>query len=165
MIGHLLRYLTHYPSHQASCKSPSHIIQHTSVHLQVQIMSDHALLHYNKVWAKVRTLQSLNQSRHRLCHEAARVQASMQDFMSPDSKQRRLTVYEAALLRDPEKMQQHQQSLEAAAGVTAECKQAMRSAQTFFSWVASLHDTWLQAGYLHPVSQSVIFAINMHKRH
>ena len=112
-------------------------------------MSDYALLHYNKVWAKIRTLQSLNQSRHRLCHQAAQVQTSM----AAKSKHSRLTLYEAALLRDSEKLKQHQQSLEAAASVTAECKQAVHSAQTFFSWVASLHESWLQAGYLQPLSR------------
>lgn len=117
-------------------------------------MSDHALLHYNKVWAKIRALQSLNQSRHRLCHQAAQLLTSMQGSMTLYSKQRRLTLYEAALLRDSDKLQQHQQSLEAAAVVTAECKQAVHSAQTFFAWVASLHDTWLQAGYLQPVSRT-----------
>ena len=116
-------------------------------------MSDYALLHYNKVWAKVRTLQSLNQSRQRLCHQAAQI--DMQGAGASNSKQRRLTLYEGALLRDSGKLKQHQQSLEAAAGVTAECEQAMHSAQTFFAWVSNLHESWLQAGYLQPVSKTV----------
>ena len=122
-------------------------------------MSDYALLQYNKVWAKMRSLQSLNQSRHRLCHQTARAQTSM----APNSKQRRLTLYEAGLLRDSEKLKQHQQSLEAAASVTAECKQAVQSAQTFFNWVASLHESWLQAGYLQPVSRVGVAFANQHK--
>ena len=117
-------------------------------------MSDHALLQYNKVWAKVRTLQSLNQSQLRLCHQAAQVQISMQGAMVSKSKQRHLTVYEAALLRDSKKLEEHQQSLKAAAGVSAECNQAMHGAHTFFTWVASLHQSWLQTGYLQPVSKT-----------
>lgn len=111
-------------------------------------MSDCALLQYNKVWAKVRALQSLNQSRQTLIHQMAHVQTNMQGVMAPRHKQTRLTLYEAALLRDSEKLEQHQQSLEAAGSLIAECKQALHSAQQFFSWVASMCDSWQQAGYL-----------------
>lgn len=116
-------------------------------------MSDCTLLQYNKVWAKIRALQSLNQSRHTLLHQMAHVQTSLQGATAPHHKQTRLTLYEAALLRDSEKLEQHQQSLDAAAGLVAECKQAANSAQTFFSWVASLNESWQQAGYLRLVSK------------
>ena len=121
--------------------------------LQVQVMSDCGLLQYNKVWAKIRALQSLNQSRQTLIHQMAHVQTSMQRVAAPPCKQTRLTLYEAALLRDSKKLEQHQQSLEATAGLVAECKQATNSAQTFFSWMASLHESWQQASYLRPVSK------------
>lgn len=116
-------------------------------------MSDCALLQYNKSWAKIRALQSLNQSRQTFSHQMAHVQTRMHGFTAPHRKQTCLTLYEAALLRDSEKLEQHQQSLEAAAGLVAECKQATNSAQTFFSWVASLYESWQQAGYLRLVSK------------
>ena len=115
-------------------------------------MSDQALVLYNKVWANIRTLQSLNQSRHRLCHQMAEMQRSMQGTIAPNRKPRLLTLYEAALLRDSEKLERHQQSLLAAAGLVVECKEARRNAHTFFGWVEDLHQGWQQAGYLQQVT-------------
>lgn len=147
--------------HHANFSHPFHelalcpkLIMSFTIHpriLQVQVMSDCALLQYNKVWAKIRVLHSLNQSRQTLIHRMAYMQTSMQGVAAPHHKQTRLTLYEAGLLRDSEKLEQHQQSLEAAADLVAECKQATNSAQTFFNWVASLHESWQQAGYLRVV--------------
>ncbi|KAL3155022.1 hypothetical protein ABBQ38_011545 [Trebouxia sp. C0009 RCD-2024] len=115
---------------------------------QVQFLSDHALVQYSKVCAKIRSLQSLNQSRHRLCQQMTQIPQGMQAALGPTRKQRRLTLYEAALLNNPERMERHQRSLEAAAGLMSECTEAMHHARIFFGWLAGLHNKWQQAGYL-----------------
>lgn len=124
------------------------------VHLQVQFLSDHALVQYSKVCAKIRSLQSLNQSRHRLCQQMTQIPQGMQAALGPTRKQRRLTLYEAALLNNPERMERHQRSLEAAAGLMSECTEAMHHARIFFGWLAGLHNKWQQAGYLAQVIQT-----------
>ncbi|KAL3144553.1 hypothetical protein ABBQ32_004283 [Trebouxia sp. C0010 RCD-2024] len=115
---------------------------------QVQLLSNHALVQYSKVCAKIRILQSLNQSRHRLCQQMTQIQQGMQAALRPTCKQRHLSLYEAALLNNPERMERHQRSLEAAAGLMSKCTQAMHHARIFYDWLAGLHKEWQQAGHL-----------------
>ena len=109
---------------------------------QVQILSDHALVLYNKTQAKIRSLQSLHQSRRHLCHKIAQVQSCIQTAATLQQKQTPLTAYEISLLRDRQKLQDHQESLEAAAAVIAECKKAMHDAHIFHCWVTTLQESW-----------------------
>ena len=77
----------------------------------------------------------------------------MQAAVGPNCKQRRLTLYEAALLKDPERMERHQTSLKAAAGLLKECTEAMHHAPIFFDWMTGLHTDWQQAGHLTQVTR------------
>lgn len=109
---------------------------------QVQILSDHALVLYNKSQAKIRSLQSLQQSRHQLCHKIVQVQGHIQTSASLQRKHVLLTPYEISLLKDRQKLQHHQESLGAAAAMIAECKKAMHNAWVFTCWVSTLQESW-----------------------
>ena len=94
---------------------------------------------FNKTRFKVRSLQSLSQSRHQLSLKVAQLQMRIQAAAQAQHKLGPLTAYEVSLLKDRHKLQQHQQSLEAAAGITKRFGSAVHNVQIFLHWVASLH--------------------------
>lgn len=114
-----------------------------TVFVQVQTASEHALVLLNKVRAKSRSLQSLHQSRHQLCHKIAKLQVSMQAGLQHKFKP--LTAYELDLLRDRDSMQSHQESLKAAASIIRSCTDAAHNACLFLQWIAGMTESCQQA--------------------
>ena len=103
---------------------------------QVQFSSDHALVLLNKCQANLRILQSLHQSRRKLCHAVVSAQDPVERPMQRRSCA--LSPYELYLLQRQEKLQQHYNSLQQAAAVMAVCKEAQGHANTFFQWLADV---------------------------
>lgn len=105
--------------------------------MQVQAGSHHATIVLNRCRAKLRMLHSLHQSRHRLCHNIA----NMSDCDGISMQQKsfcRLSTYEINLLRNGDKLRRHYDSLQEAAGVVRECREAQDHAHMFFQWLGSI---------------------------
>ena len=117
-----------------------------SIAAQVQIASDHALMLLNRCRAKLRSLQSLHQSRYKLCHDTA----SLQRYLGVTVRQQHLTPYELGLLQNSDKLAHHYDSLQEAACMVAECYEAEHHVSMFFQWLGTAcqeeeHMSFMQA--------------------
>ncbi|KAL0018050.1 hypothetical protein WJX77_001234 [Trebouxia sp. C0004] len=95
-----------------------------------QLASDHALMLLKKCQAKLRSLQSLHQSRHKLCHNVARLQSHLQQHTNHS-----LSPYELDLLRNANKLMRHSDSLKQGACMIAQCREAQHHVDIFFHWL------------------------------
>lgn len=98
--------------------------------VQAQLASDHALMLLKKCQAKLRSLQSLHQSRHKLCHNIA----SLQRYLQQESHHA-LSPYELDLLRNANKLAHHSDSLKQGASMVAQCREAQHHIGIFFHWL------------------------------
>ncbi len=83
-----------------------------------------------KCQAKLRSLQSLHQSRHKLCHNVA----SLQRHLQPQSNLA-LSPYELDLLRNANKLAYHSDSLTEGARMVTQCHEAQHHIDIFFHWL------------------------------
>ena len=79
---------------------------------------------------KLRSLQSLHQSRHKLCHNVASLQRHLQQ--QPNHP---LSPYELGLLRNANKLMRHSDSLKHGACMVAQCQEAQHHVDIFFHWL------------------------------
>ncbi len=104
--------------------------------LQVQVASDHALMLLNKCRAKLRSLQSLQQSRLKLCHNIASTQHHAANTARHTHSP--LTPYELSLLKSGDKLRRHCDSLQEAARIAAECNTTQHHVRMFFEWLGTV---------------------------
>ncbi|KAL0049587.1 hypothetical protein WJX82_005469 [Trebouxia sp. C0006] len=97
-----------------------------------QLASDHALMLLKKCQAKLRSLQSLHQSRHKLCHDVASLQRHLQQ-----QSNHALSPYELDLLRNANKLVHHSDSLKQGACMVAQCRETQHHINIFFHWLRS----------------------------
>jgi len=106
-----------------------------NIAVQAQCASDHALMLLKKCQAKLRSLQSLHQSRHKLCHNVASLQCHLQQqsnhALSPD---------ELDLLRNGNKLMHHSDSLKQGACMVAQCREAQHHIDIFFHWLGGAYE-------------------------
>ncbi|DBA78511.1 TPA: hypothetical protein ACH3X2_007834 [Trebouxia sp. C0005] len=95
-----------------------------------QLASDHAFMLLKKCQAKLRSLQSLHQSRCKLCHNVASLQRHLQQQST-----HALSPYELDLLRNANKLMQHSDSLKEGACMVAQCREAQHHVDIFFHWL------------------------------
>jgi len=100
--------------------------------VQVQLASDHALMLLKKCQAKLRSLQSLHQSRYKLCHNVA----SLQRHLLQQSNHS-LSPYELDLLRNANKLMRHSDSLKEGQCMVAQCREAQHHVDIFFHWLGN----------------------------
>ncbi len=101
-----------------------------NIAVQAQLASDHALMLLKKCQAKLRSLQSLHQSRHTLCHNVASLQRHLQQ-----QSYHALSPYELDLLRNANKLMHHSDSLKQGACMVAQCREAQHHIDIFFHWL------------------------------
>ena len=85
-----------------------------------------------KCQAKLRSLQSLHQSRHKLCHDVASLQRHLQQ-----QSNHALSPYELDLLRNANKLVHHSDSLKQGACMVAQCRETQHHINIFFHWLRS----------------------------